>query len=517
MGWFRNLVAQKRKRLCRRTSDRQRRLRPALEPLEDRSVPTVVVRPHFPGVVETSPASAQQATLQSEPVVLVFAGSYWQTAQGQSDQQKLTSSAQAILNSPYLTGLQQYGSDGRASLFSSWTDLQALPLLGVEPTGQDLLSYVQREINARPGQVPPSSANPQQKPLYVVVNDPADSGPGQSVFGLNWSDGVLHTAYVGTRFLGSGALNVDGFTQVFSHELVEATASAIAVSDPGRLGLGSQISDNEPENGPGYTARVNGAQVQAYWSVQDSAWVIPDGSTTQTLDPIWSGGTFTGSYNQVSAPASKPAAGTGRTVVGRNAAFVITSAGALWQHTGTDPNTGWSLVANGGVTDVSVGVDARGQDAAFVNFGGTLKEHTGSDPNAGWSLVWQAGVNGIVTQISASQVQANTVFLSGGTNLWQHTGTDSNSGWSLVAGSGVTGFSAGVDATGRAAVFVNFGGTLQEHTGTDPNTGWSLVWDGGVTQFSASQSLADTVFVAFGTDLWWHRGRDFNSGWSHLV
>jgi phage baseplate assembly protein gpV len=298
--WFRKTAVKATQ--GRRPRPAGRRVRLSLETFEDRVTPTVVIQPHFPGVTETSAASAHQATLQSEPVVLIFAGSFWQTAQGQQDQATLTNSVQALVDSAYLTGLVQYGGDGKATYFTSGTDAQPLAVVGNEPNGPDLLAYARAEIAAHPGLVPPTSANPQQQPLYFVINDPADSGPGPGTFGLNWNDGTLHTAYVGARSLAGGALDADSFTQVFSHELAEATASAVAVSDPGGLNEGSQIADNEPEQGPGYTYRVNGVKVQAYWSAQDSAWIIPDGSSTQTvLSPIWSNGTFTGNYNTVTS------------------------------------------------------------------------------------------------------------------------------------------------------------------------------------------------------------------------
>jgi hypothetical protein len=209
-------------------------------------------------------------------------------------------------------------------------------------------------------------------------------------------------------------------------------------------------------------------------------------------------------------PPSKVQAGSGVAIVGRNDEFVIATGGALWDHSGTNPNSGWTLLKSQGVTAVSVGIDAVGRDALFVNVGGTLLEHTGTNPNAGWSQVWTG-----VKSFSASQVQANTVFVSFGSDLWEHVGLDANSGWTKLAGSGVTGLDAGVDASHQAAVFANFGGTLWEHTGTNPNAGWSQVWT-GVKSFSASQVQANTVFVSFGSDLWEHTGTSSSAGWSKI-
>jgi hypothetical protein len=76
----------------------------------------------------------------------------------------------------------------------------------------------------------------------------------------------------------------------------------------------------------------------------------------------------------------------------------------------------------------------------FVNFKGALWEHTVTDKNSGWSTLWDSGV----TQMSAAAGQADTVFAMIGDALWEHSGTDQNSGWSKLWDSGVTGISAGV-------------------------------------------------------------------------
>jgi hypothetical protein len=277
-----------------------RRQRPGLEILEDRAVPTVAFTPNFAGTTQVAgPNSTIQqddaASLQSPPVVLIFTGQYWQTAQGQQDQQTLTNDAQSIVSGPYLSRLTQYGSDGKATFGGSWNDTNAPALTGGNtPSSGDILSYVQNEINNNPNLVPPTAGG-QQAPIYFIVNDPQDSAPGPGVSGYNVSDGVTHGAYVGASFGNNGQLNEDGFTQVFSHELAEAMAPAVHVTDPGNLNAGYQIADNEPENAFGYTYRLNGVLVQAYWSQQDNAFVVPDGNQqTFTLTPTWSNGSFTG-------------------------------------------------------------------------------------------------------------------------------------------------------------------------------------------------------------------------------
>jgi hypothetical protein len=93
-------------------------------------------------------------------------------------------------------------------------------------------------------------------------------------------------------------------------------------------------------------------------------------------------------------------------------------------HTGTDPNSGWTELVNGGVMSVSVGVDANGNDAAFVDVGGTLLEHRGTNPRKSWTLVTDLTVSNVM----ASDTQANTVFFTAGGINYEHTGLNPQAG-----------------------------------------------------------------------------------------
>jgi hypothetical protein len=425
---------------------RTRRARPGLEVLEDRSVPTVLFTPQFPGTTEVSPPGAHNQSLQSPPVMLIFAGSYWQTAQGQADEQTLTSAAQSIITGPYLSELQQYGSDGKASYYGSWQDGGSTPPLGGgnTPTGSQLLQYVQNEVASHPGQVPPASGNPQQAPLYVVVNDPQDSSSTPGTYGYNQTDGTLHAAYVGASSQSPGGpVDKDGFTQVLSHELAESITSAVAVNDPGSLGQGSQIADNEPESsGIGYTYRLDGNRVQAYWSQQDGAFVVPDGNTQQslTLTPVWdaSANEFTGQYqlavkgdqggnvnDQITVGAGTDPARPGGvqvTVDGYTAQF---DAGVL-RSVNVDTGGGQNVVSVGAVPQgvaVNVSSSGGGGDTVTVGAGGSLKGVAGSvnvSNNTGHTTLVVDGSNdpaqsvGVTDQAVNFQKDAATVHYQGG-------------------------------------------------------------------------------------------------------
>jgi hypothetical protein len=280
---------------------RKHRARLALEALEDRAVPTVAFIPHFSGTTLAPPpgttlAQEEAGSLKSPPVVAIFAGSDWTTTQGLANERAALLGVGAIFGSPYLSALDQYGSDGKATFFSFWQTNSTPTLTGNTPTAADLRTFVKNEIanqkQNNPGLIPGSTA------IYFVISDPKDSTTSPGTFGFNDSDGsAVHVAYVGAKAFSGGGLQVDPFTQVFSHELAEAMVPAIHVNDPGGLNLGFQVSDGEPENfGAGYGYRLLGARVQAYWSQRDSAWVVPDGNS-QFVWLRWSSATFDDTFN----------------------------------------------------------------------------------------------------------------------------------------------------------------------------------------------------------------------------
>lgn len=304
-SWFRRGERKAQPIRIRATPQKKRaQTRLTLEALEDRLVPTVAFTPQMGnGVLPTvtSPASADSASLQNTPVVLIFTGSYWTTTQGQTDEQTMTNDVSSILGGPYLSKLTQYGSDGHAHLAGAFQTNQTPTLTGETPTATDLLKFVKSLTTENPGWVPSTNGKPQQAPVYVLINDPTDAGNGSH--GFNWTDGTTHAIYEGNATNSDGSINMDLFTRTFSHEIAEAITPGITVSNPGHTtdqnGGPNQISDGEPDNDKSiYAFRLNGLLVQPYWSQSDYAFVVPDGNTqTLTLQPIWSGGTFTGQYN----------------------------------------------------------------------------------------------------------------------------------------------------------------------------------------------------------------------------
>ena len=276
-----------------------RRFRPDFEALEDRTLPTILFLPHFLPTQVTNPATPQQNVasgnvLQSPNVAFIFAGGSWNS----TNEQPLLSAAQSIMSGPYLSGLKQYGSDGIARYAGSPSTTSSAPsglkLDGSMADGQTLATFINTVIG-----------NPNSSTIYVVVDSPGSSSTvhGFNAQGTFAGTNVGHAIYLQTTNAYGGLK--DSFTTLFSHELAEAMAPGVAVNDPGNFGAGNQIADNEPEvGGQSYTYRLNGNQVQAYWSQADGGFIVPDqtivpGQPQQdfTLQPIWSGKTFSGKYS----------------------------------------------------------------------------------------------------------------------------------------------------------------------------------------------------------------------------
>jgi hypothetical protein len=280
---------------------KHRQLRLELETLEDRTVPTIVFTPQWGGDV-ISPGSTNDG-MQHPTVNYIFSGSYWSTAQGQQDELALLNSAKSIMSGPYLSGLTQYGSDGKANFGTSWNDAATVPS---NPSISALHSFLQNSItnhNAAPG-----SNDWQHAPIYVVVSDPNSSAGNYGGYnaGGTYLQSILwftipenmHMIWAGTA-LQNGKVWKDQYIVTLSHELAET------MSDPDSKGItinppnGPQIADGEAEAGTyGYVYRLSGEMVQAYWSRQDNAFIVPDGNSQKFyLAPIWSGKSFTGTYN----------------------------------------------------------------------------------------------------------------------------------------------------------------------------------------------------------------------------
>jgi hypothetical protein len=133
---------------------------------------------------------------------------------------------QSLLPSPYLSGLIQYGSDGKAVFGAQWVDTTSSdPPLGFDSGGGSasdtatLQGEVQRAILSPVSPIygPPGNSI-TTSPIYVVITDPshfADWG------GFNMP-GTFRSSPVNMISVGTSALSMEyRFGLTFSHELVE--------------------------------------------------------------------------------------------------------------------------------------------------------------------------------------------------------------------------------------------------------------------------------------------------------
>jgi hypothetical protein len=240
--------------------------------------------------------------MQSPPIYLIFWGSQWDSSAEQALKSSIENSVTDILSGPYLSGLKQYGSDGIASYAGSVVNSSATPNKFSHDNIQDVIS------NAIENQGLPEPDDVPHAPIYVVVTPPGIVSDVNGAYGYNGgfsSGGFLAPDPAVYAWVGVPANeNVGAVTIGFSHEIAEAVSdpagNGITVTAPaglpGNLRGSIQIGDNEPDDYR-YVQTLNGPHgpytVQAYWSRQDNAFIVPDGTPQKSyLYPIWNGNIY---------------------------------------------------------------------------------------------------------------------------------------------------------------------------------------------------------------------------------
>lgn len=277
-----------------------------IEPLEERKMMSVVYHPVFGTEAQKN---GNGSNLSSPPIYLIFWGSYWggtNTPQAQA----IENAANKVVNSSFLNVVQQYGSNGNATIDSLYTYDSSNPVSGGF-NDSNISSVIENQIDNGPL---PEGDGPAHDPIYVVVTPPNVKSDIANAAGFNYDDhdydfpidfDTMHGCWVWSGTNGDGTVNVDQFSWTFSHEIAES------MSDPGGGGAefypgaswtgggsGNQIGDYEPN---AYSFREpDGAQIQPMWSRANSA-AVADNGTSQNFDlyPIWNGSNFTGQYNLV--------------------------------------------------------------------------------------------------------------------------------------------------------------------------------------------------------------------------
>jgi hypothetical protein len=237
-----------------------------LEPLEERTVPTIIWSNAGSRIVVDSGGPV----LTHADVDLVFWGPGWSNAQALKT--KVINAVTTILNSSYLSGLSQYRGIGNAQLLR--TDDITYTSPGSRSTSAQFDAFVRTNLNN--GSLPITPLMDSQI-LYMVIPQPGTSDPLENLGGAHGTD-----QSVSGRFHYGWALNqnsLDGITYFFSHELTEA------ITDPEVdyrqafwvPSTNDEICDDEAQD---YSYRIDGVLVQSSLSQRDRAYEVYD-STTQ--------------------------------------------------------------------------------------------------------------------------------------------------------------------------------------------------------------------------------------------
>jgi hypothetical protein len=302
----RRLCALFRTNPRRRQSTGKNRVRPDIQALEDRAVPTLFFPPQLGPESTCIPLNGPR--LSSQDVMLVFWGpsNYWT----RDLMSQTTVAVNHLLDSPYLSGLNpQYQSDGKALLVDEYPDQNPLPsqMNELEVQGQMALLHDTGQLDTQL----PSTIYVFMTPYWVQTDDGFRYGGGANfvnrVTPLIGDDTPL--IWDAGGFYGT----VDDYTFLLSHEIAECMSSPGdkgVLVHPGIEYVGpepstGQIGDYEPNR---YSVRMSdGVLVQPYWSMTDSGFIVPDGTPSKQfyIEPIYKASHsgqdqgFTGQYDVV--------------------------------------------------------------------------------------------------------------------------------------------------------------------------------------------------------------------------
>ena len=247
----------------------------------------------------TAPITNNPYVLNNPTVYLIFWGGSWTPDAISAD----VSAAKAIIGSAYLSGLTDYGSDGKATFGNYALDLSDPPSPNVvsPPVAatQEINSFVPGIASWEKPQASTSSnydnfwPGAPESPIYVDVFDNYGSSGGNGMDTYE-PDGAAGLKYAMNHIWIGGEGSVDSFSLTFSHELVERISSGgtgIYMNAPDNItgeNFESQIADNEPNGAPYYYRVYGTVAVQAYWSISFNGFIVPDDSGQNLyLYPNW--------------------------------------------------------------------------------------------------------------------------------------------------------------------------------------------------------------------------------------
>jgi hypothetical protein len=269
-----------------------------VEALEDRTTPTIVFTPTFGSETTTTDTTGDHPLGNAHPYLIFWGPNEWGNGQGglnATAAQFLTAATQALF-SPYPGRLSQYPP---GPPLGSLTGIDALvspdPLINGFTT-DDVSKVVEDAVDnglPEPDDVP-------DQPIYVVVTPPGVSSKLSGFTGYHFIHVDDDTGFPSDDFPvvwastgnpgDSLAQRLDTFTPVLSRQVVDTITDPNA--DPGKQWLRATQGQfyNEGDHGggageladfeaPDHTYRVQGSLVQSYWSDQDGAFIVPDGTT----------------------------------------------------------------------------------------------------------------------------------------------------------------------------------------------------------------------------------------------
>ena len=392
----------------------------------------------FNGTTISQPLASNPNALNSPRVYFIFVGPNWvHNGAPTSALNSMVYAARAILGSSYLSGLKQYGSDGFASYGDYAIDT------GYDPTINPSQNPVWTEANkflsnpAYSSWLPPPG-DARNSPIYVEVrygfngtNVPGGAG-GSNNFGPNQSTPLAINAI--DVYLTS-ADQVDQFSWVLSHELVERMSTGIGGVSEVSPDKGGQIADGEPEGGDYYAWRLYGSVgpvVTSYWSVLDQAFTIPDGTLQRAMVvPIWNGGSFTGNFVSaqqgnlylMTAPSTQVLIDTNvqsyaiASLGGASQLFDLTATGQVRAYSGSGTN--WNVVTTPNIVASSL---AATSDGSLYMLASDNNQPSQVWRYSGLGSAWFA-VTVPNTAVSAIEAAGSTLYMLASNTVFAYSGS----------------------------------------------------------------------------------------------
>jgi hypothetical protein len=456
---------------------------------------------------------------------------------------KRVSDVKTILASKYLSGLTQYGSSGTAIYGGHVIDPRTSP--GSVSPGNGLGTEIQYALDnlppastswQRPTAVAPNSGpnanntgNPGYlvSPIYVVIDDNGDGGGGNG--GGVYSSG--DQSYLTNAINIDNGTNESTFTGALSHELVErisdGTGAGIGMYAPVNLTgeyQNAQIADNEPNQGNYTYGLPGGALVQAYWSVVDQKFIVPDGNQQRvTLTPYWNGLTPTNQFDLLAVQASPSnAAPTGSVINAQktqltlgNETFafptnsiqtvnvythsVVDGYGQIWQIGG--PGTSWSVITGANTNALQLVTDGYSIFMLASNNTEPWQVYLYSGFGTDWALA-VAGDNKTVSEIATTGGTLYMLEPQSGGQVWQY---DSGS-WVPVTGTNTDVSQIAAASSSGLYMLGNNGGADQVWQYSGSGSVWTPVTGGNTTVKEIASTGSELYMLANNgrADQVWH-------------